>query len=99
VLSSEFLETCSNACPNQEALTCQGQILTPGSVQAHLNSLRSALINDGLRQQDRVAVYLGNSVHSAVSVFGALKTFMVSQHSESCGNLPETSACESKDGA
>ena len=88
MLSSEFLETCSNAFPSKEALTCQGQRLTLGSIEAHANSPRSALINDGLRQQDRVAVYLGNSV---VSAFGALKAFMVSQYIDSCRDLPNTS--------
>jgi acyl-CoA synthetase (AMP-forming)/AMP-acid ligase II len=96
VLFSEFLETCSNAFLNKEALACQGQRLTLGSIEAHANSLRSPLINDGLRKQDRVAVCLGNSVHSVVSVFGALKAFMVSQYIESSRDLPKTSTWENQ---
>jgi len=96
VLSSEFLELCSKALPNKEALTCQGQRLTPGSIEAHANSLPSALTNDGLGKQDRVAVCLGNSVDTVVSAFGALKAFMISQHIESCRYLPETSTWENQ---
>ena len=96
MLSSEFLETCSNAFPNKEALACQGQRLTPGSTEAHANSLPCALNNDGLGKQDRVAVCLGNSVDSAVSTSGALKAFMVSQHIESCRDLPKTSTWENQ---
>jgi acyl-CoA synthetase (AMP-forming)/AMP-acid ligase II len=96
VLFSEFRETCSNAFPNKKALACQGQRVTLGSIEAHGNSLRSPLTNDGLRQQDRVAVYLGNSVHAVVSVFGALKAFMVSQYIESSRDLPKTSDWESQ---
>ena len=93
MLSSEFLETRGNAFPNQEALACQGRRLTLGSIEAHANSPRSALINDGLRQQDGVAVYLGNSV---VSAFGALKAFVVVRHIECCLGLPKTSTWENQ---
>ena len=96
MLSSEFLETCSNAFPNKEALACQGQNLTPCSIEAHANSLPSALTNDGLGKQGRVAVCLGNSVDTVVSAFGALKAFMVSQHIESCRDLPKTSTWENQ---
>ena len=92
MLFSECRETCSNAFPNKGALACQGQRLTLGSIEAHVNSLWSALINDGLRKQDRVAVYLDNFVHSVVSVFGALKAFMVSHYIESRRDLPRTFA-------
>lgn len=94
MLFSEFLEMRSNAFPNKEALACQGQRVAWGSIEAHANSLRSALINDGLRKQDSAAVYLGSSVDSVVSVFGALKAFVVSQCIESCRHLPKTSAWE-----
>jgi acyl-CoA synthetase (AMP-forming)/AMP-acid ligase II len=98
VLFSEFLETCSNAFPNKEALACQGRGLTLGRIEAPANSLRSALTNDGLRPQDGVAVCLGNSVDSVVSAFGALKAFMVSQYIESCRYLPKTSTWENQRG-
>ena len=98
MLFREFLEMRSNAFPNKEALACQGQRVAWGSIEAHANSLRSALINDGLRKQDSAAVYLGSSVDSVVSVFGALKAFVVSQYIdiESCRHLPKTSAWESQ---
>jgi acyl-CoA synthetase (AMP-forming)/AMP-acid ligase II len=96
VLRSEFLETCSKAFPNKEALACQCQKGTLGSIKAHANSLWDALANDGLLKQDRVAVYVGNSVDSVVLVFGALKAFMVYQYIESCRDLPKTSTWENQ---
>jgi acyl-CoA synthetase (AMP-forming)/AMP-acid ligase II len=96
VLFSQFLETCSKAFPNKWALACQGGRVTLGSIKAHANSPRSASINDGLRKQDGLAVYLGNSVHSVVSMFGALKAFVVSRYIESCRDLPKTSTWENQ---
>jgi len=73
VLLSDFLETSAKAFPCKVALVCQDRRVTFSGVDTHANSLGNALIDDGLRKQDRVAVYLDNSVESVVSIFGTLK--------------------------
>jgi len=72
--------------------------VTLARVKAHPRPLQSALINDALRRQDREAVYMGTSVNSLPSAFGALKACVLSGSIESCRHLPRTSAWESQPG-
>lgn len=73
MLLNEFLEKSAEMYPDKVALICQNQRLTFGEIDNAANSLSNALVEEGIQRQDRVVVYLDNSVESVVSIFGILK--------------------------
>jgi long-chain acyl-CoA synthetase len=73
MLLNEFLEKSAGLCPDKIALICHGKRLTYGEIDGAANSLAHALIDEGFKRQERVAVYLENSVESVISLFGILK--------------------------
>ena len=73
MLVNEFLEQSVNRFPDKDALICQDRRLTFTDIDSSSNRLSNALIHYGLQRQDRVAVFLDNSIESVVSIFGILK--------------------------
>ena len=73
MLLNDFLERSAELSPNKIALIYEGRYLTFLKIDNAANSLGNALIAEGLQRQDRVAIYLGNSIESVVSLFGILK--------------------------
>jgi long-chain acyl-CoA synthetase len=73
MLVNEFLEKSASLYPGKTALICHDSRLTFAEIDRATNSLGRALINQGMKKQDRVIIYLDNSVASVVSLFGILK--------------------------
>jgi long-chain acyl-CoA synthetase len=73
MLLNEFLERSASLYPDKTALICHNKRLTFSEIDQDANSLGRALIDQGLQKQDRVIIYLDNSVASVVSLFGILK--------------------------
>ena len=80
MLVQDFLQNSAERFPNKTALICDGQRLTYAQIDARANCLANALIDQGVRRSDRVAIYLPNSVETVIAIFGILKagaTFVV----------------------
>ncbi len=73
MLVNEFLEKSARKFPDKPALVCQNKRLTFTEIDNAANSFAHALIAQGLNKQDRVAIFLENSVESVISIFGILK--------------------------
>ena len=89
MLVNEFLERTAAQTPEQEALIFQKRRLTYLELDNFANSLGNGLLELGLqkldspgerlllrqrlRQRQRVAIYLENSIESVISIFGILK--------------------------
>ncbi len=58
---------------NKIALIFEGKQYTYGEINNSANSLANALIENGLRKQDRVAIFLGNAPETVISIYGTLK--------------------------
>jgi amino acid adenylation domain-containing protein len=69
----EFLERSAARFPDKTALVFGGRRLTYGQVEAQCNRLAHALVAEGVRPGDRVAIHLDNSVEAVLSVFAVLK--------------------------
>jgi amino acid adenylation domain-containing protein len=69
----EFLERSAFRFPDKAALVCGDRRLTYGQVEERCNRLAHALVGEGVRPGDRVAIHLDNSVEAVVSVFAILK--------------------------
>ncbi|UCH82653.1 MAG: AMP-binding protein [Candidatus Latescibacterota bacterium] len=68
MLVNEFLEQSARTDPDKVALVCQGQRLTYGDIDSAANSIADGLIACGVQANDRVALYLENSVEAVVSI-------------------------------
>ncbi len=73
MLLNEFLERSAVLFPDKTALVCRDNRLSFVEIDRVANSLGRALVNLGLRKQDRVIIYLDNSIESVVSLFAILK--------------------------
>ncbi|MGD1060180.1 MAG: AMP-binding protein [Methanomassiliicoccales archaeon] len=73
MLVGEFLENSAKRRPDKVALVNHKKRVTYAHIENAANSLANALIANGLHRQDRVAIYLENSIESIVSIFGILK--------------------------
>ena len=74
MLVNHFLENSAARLPDKMALVCGNQRLTYREIDYSANQLASALVDMGIRRQDRVVIFLDNSVESVISLFGILKT-------------------------
>src|SRR2546423_14611214 len=70
----DFLETSARRSPDKAAIVCNGRRWKYGQVEEHSNALGHALIGEGIRRWDRVAIYLDNSIEAVLSVFAVLKS-------------------------
>jgi long-chain acyl-CoA synthetase len=73
MLVNEFLENSAKLYPDKTALVCQNKRVSYSEIDEMANKLANALIEKGLKRQDRVAIYLDNSIETVVSIFGILK--------------------------
>ncbi len=73
MLVQDFLQRSAERFPDKTALVCGGSRLTYMEIEERANKLTCALIKNGVKRGDRVAVYLPNSVESVISIFGILK--------------------------
>ncbi|MBE0409083.1 MAG: AMP-binding protein [Anaerolineales bacterium] len=78
MLVQDFLERSASIRPNKIALVCEGQRLTYAEIDAMANRLANALLDNGIRRGDRVAIFLPNSVLAVVAIFATLKAGGVS---------------------
>jgi amino acid adenylation domain-containing protein len=69
----EFLEHSAERFPDKIALVCGARRLTYSQIESQANQLAHTLRARGLERWDRVAVFGGNTVETAVAVFAILK--------------------------
>ncbi len=72
-LIHHFLEESARKFPNKVALIHKGERLTYKEINEKANSVASFIKSSGVQRQDRVAIFLDNSIESVVSLFGILK--------------------------
>jgi amino acid adenylation domain-containing protein len=73
VLVEELLERSAARFPDKTALVCDGRRLSYAQLEQQCNRLAHALIAEGVRPGDRVAIHLDNSFEVVLSVFAILK--------------------------
>jgi long-chain acyl-CoA synthetase len=73
MLVGELLENSAKRRPDKVALIYQRKRVTYAQIENAANSMANVLIANGLQRQERVAIYLENSIESVVSIFGILK--------------------------
>jgi len=72
-LIHHFLEKSAACLPDKVGLVCEEQRLTYREINRSADQLAAALIGIGIKRQDRVVIFMGNSVESVISLFGILK--------------------------
>ncbi len=73
MLLQNFLEQSARRLPDKTALICGDERLTYNQIDEQANRLAWFLRDLCVERQDRVAIFLDNSVESVVSLFGVLK--------------------------
>ncbi len=73
MLVHNFLENSARRLPDKVALVCGDQRLTYNQINSAANQLASFLLKIGTRRQDRVIIFIDNSIESVISLFGILK--------------------------
>ena len=73
MLVHHFLENSASRLPHKIALICGEDRLTYEEVNTLADSLALGLGELGVERQDRVVIFLDNSVESVISIFGILK--------------------------
>lgn len=90
ILIDNFLENSAERFPDQEALICGEKRLTYSQIDLMTNSLANALLEEGVKRGDRVAIFMDNSVEAVISIFASLKAsaaFVVINHSTKTARL------------
>jgi amino acid adenylation domain-containing protein len=72
-LVHHFLEDSARRTPDKIALSCGDLRLSYKEVDETATRLAGALVNWGLKKQDRVIIFLENSAEAVISLFGTLK--------------------------
>jgi len=73
MLVNHFLENSAQRLPDKVALICGEERLTYSEIDRRANQVAWFLRHQGIGRQDRVAIFLDNSVESVLSLFGILK--------------------------
>jgi long-chain acyl-CoA synthetase len=73
VLLDSSLRDSTARHPDKEVLICGARRATYGELDASVNALAHALQELGLKRQDRVVIYLDNSVETVQGIFAALR--------------------------
>ena len=73
MLVQNFLENSAARLPDKVALVCDDEELTYHQINHAADRFSTCLLNLGIRHQDRVVIYLENSVEAVISLFGILK--------------------------
>ena len=68
-----FLELSAGRWPDKTALVCGDRRVTYAELERSANRLAHALVAEGIRRGDRVAVHLDNCVEAVVAVMAILK--------------------------
>lgn len=72
-LIQSALEHFATVTPQHPALCFQGEELCYEELDRRSNQLAHALIKNGAKQQDRIAIYMHKSIDLGVAIYGALK--------------------------
>ncbi len=72
-LVDDFLAGSASRFSDKTAIVCGERRLTYGEFDETSNRIAQALVSGGVRQGDRVVVFLENSIEAAVSIFGILR--------------------------
>lgn len=83
MLVQDFLQRSATRLPDKVALIYDSQRLTYVEIEHMANRLANALIEQGLKRGDRVAIYLNNSIEAVIGIFATLKAggvFVVINH-------------------
>lgn len=72
-LVQDLLRKSAERLPRKTALVCGEERYTYGRLDVMSSRLANALVKEGVRRGDRVALYLDNSVEAVVGIFAALK--------------------------
>ena len=72
-LVQQYLENAAKRLPEKTALICGNERLSYKEINDLADLLAKALAGMGVRRQDRVAIFLDNSIESVVSLYGTLK--------------------------
>jgi long-chain acyl-CoA synthetase len=73
MLVQDFLELNAKVRTAKTALICGSKRFTFGELDAMANRLANALIAQGVKRGDRVAIYLNNSLETVTGILGILK--------------------------
>jgi acyl carrier protein len=73
MLVQDTLHHSTERYPDKVALVCDGLRLTYSEIDQAANRLANALIDQGVRRGDRVAIYLPNSVPAVIGIYATLK--------------------------
>ncbi|KMQ52064.1 Long-chain-fatty-acid--CoA ligase [Chitinispirillum alkaliphilum] len=73
MLLSDFLNASANLYPNKTAIVHNGRKVNYHQLNNMANNFAHYLIAAGLQKQDRVGIYLENSLEAVISIFGTLK--------------------------
>jgi long-chain acyl-CoA synthetase len=73
MLVHHFLENSAKRLPDKVAIVCGDHRLTYQQVNKAAGKLAAALIDMGVSRQDRIIIFLDNSIESVISLFGVLK--------------------------
>ena len=80
MLVQELFTRTAAHLPRKVALVCDTRRATFAELDEMTNRLANALVDQGMRRGDRVAIHLPNSLEAVVGIFAALKaggTFVV----------------------
>lgn len=72
MLLNEFLQKTTRRAPDKTALICNGRTLSYLQLDGLSKNLGEGLQKSGVHRQDRVAIYLENSIESVISLYGIL---------------------------
>lgn len=89
-LVHEFFEASAQRFPDKIALICGKDRLSYEKINTSANALAHHLIKWGLKKQDRVVIFLENSVEAVISLYGVLKAggiFVILNPSMKAGKL------------
>ncbi len=73
MLVHHFLENSARRTPHKTALICGERRLSFAQVDEAANRLANALLTEGVKRGDRVAIYMDNPVEVAIAIFATLK--------------------------
>ena len=73
MLVQNFLERSAAKLPDKIALVCDEKRVSYKYINKLADQLSADLLEMGISRQDRVVIFMDNSVESVVSLFGILK--------------------------
>ncbi|MBN2267691.1 MAG: AMP-binding protein, partial [Candidatus Babeliaceae bacterium] len=72
-LVHQYLSYSAQQCPDKTAIICGENRLSYRSLDNRSDRLATYLVKEGITKQNRVIVFLDNSVESVISIYGILK--------------------------